>query len=234
MTTTQKLFSMLGLSLVIGATAYTAYGLTNAPEKQSEKAVVLSEGSGPDARVAANLLDPNATSRGPMRTEELKHIELTDQDGKTFSLDDLKGETLLVNFMFAGCTSICPVQTVGLRRVHNEMQLDPKKDRIKLLSISIAPMSDTPKLLKDFAQRFEIDKPSWRFAVTSQAHTDELSEQFGVGVKPLEGDQLDHRSLLYLINHEGVMIQQYRGNVVDVERLKDELRVVDQMGRAES
>lgn len=224
---------MLGLTLVIGAIGYTAYGLTNASEKQPEKVVALGEGSGPDARVAANLLDPNTPVRGPLRTEELKHIELTDQDGKTFSLDDLKGETVLVNFMFAGCTSICPVQTVGLRRVHNEMQLDPEKDRIKLLSISIAPMSDTPKHLKDFAERFEIDKPSWRFAVTNQAHTDELSEQFGVGVKPLEGDQLDHRSLLYLINHEGVMIQQYRGNVVDVERLKNELRVVDQMGRSE-
>lgn len=164
--------------------------------------------------------------------EELKHIQLTDQDGVKFSLDQLKGETVLVNFMFAGCTSVCPVQTVGLRRVHNEMELNPQKDRIKILSISIAPLSDTPQQLKAFAERFEIDKPSWRFAVTSQAHTDELSEQFGVGIKPLEGDQLDHRSLLYLINHEGVMIQQYRGNVVDVERLKSELRVVDQMGRS--
>ena len=50
----------------------------------------------------------------------------------------------------------------------------------------------------------------------------------------MDGDQLDHRSLLYLINHEGMMIQQYRGNVVDVERLKNELRVVDQMGRSKS
>ncbi len=233
MTTPQKLFSILGLTLVIGALAYTAYGLNDAPVKPPEKAVVLGEGSGPDARVAANLLDPSTPVRGPLRTEELKHIKLTDQDGKTFSLDQLKGETVLVNFMFAGCTSICPVQTVGLRRVHNEMQLDPEKDRIKLLSITIAPASDTPKLLKDFAERFEIDKPTWRFAVTNQAHTDELSEQFGVGVKPLDGsDQLDHRSLLYLINHEGMLIQQYRGNVVDVERLKNELRVVDQLGRS--
>jgi len=239
MTTPQKIFSIIGLSLVIAVAAYTTYGVTNSsPPKEPEKTVVLGEGSGPDARVAANLLLPNQPVRGPLRTEELKHIELTDQDGKKFSLDDLKGETVLVNFMFAGCTSICPVQTVGLRRVHNEMQLDPEKDRIKILSISIAPLGDTPELLKQFAQRFEIDKPSWRFAVTTQAHTDELSEQFGVGVKPLAGDQsdsdqLDHRSLLYLINHEGVMIQQYKGNVVDVERLKNELRVVDQMGRSE-
>ena len=68
--------------------------------------------------------------------------------------------------------------------------------------------------------------------MTSQAHTDELSEQFGVGVTPLEGDQLDHRSLLYLINHEGVMIQQYRGGVVNVERVTKELQAVDQIGRS--
>ena len=232
MTTPQKIVSIIGLALAVTALGYAAYGLNTPPAQPIEKPVVLGEGSGPDARTAANLLDPNTPVRGPLRTEELKHIELTDQDGKTFTLHDLKGETVLVNFMFAGCTSICPVQTVGLRRVHNEMKLDSEKDRIKILSISIAPLSDTPALLKQFAQRFEIDKPSWRFAVTSQALTDELSEQFGVGVKPLEGDQLDHRSLLYLINHKGVMIQQYRGNVVDVERLKTELRAVDRIGRS--
>ena len=223
--------------MVVSVIAYASYNVNVPLAEQAEKPVALEalgEGSGPDARIAANLLMPNQVAKGPLNTQALKHIKLTDQDGKVFSLDELKGDTLLVNFMFAGCVGICPVQTAGLRRVHNEMQLDPEKDRIKLLSISIAPMSDTPKHLKDFAERYEIDKPSWRFGVATQAQTDELTEEFGVGVKPLAGsdDQLDHRSLLYLINHEGVMIQQYRGNVVDVERLKNELRVVDQMGRS--
>lgn len=194
---------------------------------ESAVAVIDEQGSGPDARIAANLLRPDAPVRGPLNTAELAHLALTDQDGKRFSLADLKGDTLLVNFMFAGCTSVCPVQTIGLRRVHNELKLDPKTDRIKLVSITIAPLSDTPQQLKDFAKRFEIDQPTWRFGVASQADTDELTKQFSVGVKPLEGEQLDHRSLLYLINHEGVMIQQYRGAQVDVERLKKELRIVD-------
>lgn len=194
---------------------------------ESAVAVIDEQGSGPDARIAANLLRPDAPVRGPLNTAELAHLALTDQDGKRFSLADLKGDTLLVNFMFAGCTSVCPVQTIGLRRVHNELKLDPKTDRIKLVSITIAPLSDTPQQLKDFAKRFEIDQPTWRFGVASQADTDELTEQFSVGVKPLDGEQLDHRSLLYLINHKGVMIQQYRGAQVDVERLKKELRIVD-------
>ena len=227
---TSHAFIATTLSAVI-AIAVTAFAL---PAPSLETQVVIdtpatSTGSGPDARIAADLLAPDAPVRGPLRTEELKHISLTDQDGKRFSLADLQGETVLVNFMFAGCTSVCPTQTISLRRVHNEMKLDPKKDQIKLLSISIAPLSDTPEQLKAFATRFEIDRPTWRFAVASQAQTDELTQQFSVGVKPLEGDQLDHRSLLYLINSEGMMIQQYRGARVDVERLKKELRIVDQL-----
>lgn len=216
---------ILGIGLLLIA-AVTTYALNSPIEKVA--VAELAEGSGPDA---AELLRPGVKAKGPLNTQDLKHIELTDQDGHAFTLDELKGETLLINFMFAGCTSVCPVQTVSLKRVHNEMQLDPEKDHIKLLSISIAPLSDTPEELKKFAKRFEIDKPSWRFAVTNLAHTNELSEQFGVGIKPLDGGQIDHRSLLYLVNHEGVMIQQYRGDVVDVERLKKELRIVDQMGR---
>lgn len=182
-------------------------------------------------QTAAAMIDPEGEIKGPLQTTELKHITLTDQDGNAFTLDELKGETLLVNFMFAACTSVCPVQTIGLRKAYNELKLDPDKDRIKLVSISIAPLSDTPQQLKAYAQRFEIDTPSWRFAVASQSHTDELSAEFGVGVTPLEGNQLDHRSTLYLINHQGTLIQQYRGDVVNVERLKKELRIVDQLGR---
>lgn len=185
--------------------------------------------SGPDARLAANLLSPDAPVRGPLRMEELKHIKLRDQDGQQFSLHDLKGETVLINFMFAGCTTVCPTQTISLRRVHNELKLDSSKDRIKLVSISIAPLSDTPKQLKSFAKRFQIDHPTWRFAMTTQAQTDELSREFSVGVKPLDNGQLDHRSLLYLINPDGMMIQQYKGAQVDVERLKKELRIVDSL-----
>ena len=224
----QKITSVIGLALV-AATGYTVYGFTIKSDGQPQETSIT---AAPSTSAAMSVAGPEPDVKGPLTTDSLKHIKLTDQDGKIFSLDELKGETLLVNFMFAGCTSICPVQTIGLRQTHDEMQLDLKKDRIKIISISIAPLSDTPKQLKAFAKRFEIDKPSWRFAVTSQAHTDELSEQFGVGVKPLEGDQLDHRSQLYLINHKGMMVHQYRGNVVDVERLKKELRVVDQIGRS--
>lgn len=226
----EALLISLSALMILAVAAYATTKVSEPPVVQE----ITSEGSGPDARLAADLLRPDAPARGPLNTDELKHITLRDQDGKAFSLADLKGETVLINFMFAGCTSVCPVQTIGLRRVHDEMKLDPKKDRIKLLSISIAPLSDTPEQLKAFAKRFEIDTPNWRFAVASQSDTDELTKQFSVGVKPLEGDQLDHRSLLYLINPEGVMIQQYRGAQVDVERLKKELRIVDELSRQAS
>lgn len=227
---TVELPELAAVSLVVSDEATEASSVVvvaSVAGGESALTVADEQGSGPDARIAANLLRPDAPVRGPLNTAELAHLALTDQDGKRFSLADLKGDTLLVNFMFAGCSSVCPVQTIGLRRVHNELKLDPKTDRIKLVSITIAPLSDTPQQLKDFAKRFEIDQPTWRFGVASQADTDELTKQFSVGVQPLEGEQLDHRSLLYLINHEGVMIQQYRGAKVDVERLKKELRIVD-------
>ncbi|RVU85978.1 SCO family protein [Leucothrix sargassi] len=226
---TKIIISVIGL-VALAAAAQTAYFF--APKVTAEVEDIESESNSSTSNKPMAVAGPEPAVKGPLTTDTLTHIKLTDQDGQQFSLDELKGETLLVNFMFAGCTTICPAQTYGLRQAHDQMKLDPEKDRIKLISISIAPLSDTPKLLKSYAQRFKIDKPTWRFAVTSQANTDELSEQFGVGVEqPLEGDQLGHRSQLYLINHQGMVIQQYRGDVVNVERLKKELRVVDQIGR---
>ena len=149
-------------------------------------------------------MSENATS---LNSEPLSNIELVDQDKRSFLLKSLYGKTVVLNFMFNGCS---PVQTVGLRRVFLDHELDSKDKGIVFLSISIAPETDTPKQLKNFAEQYGIDAKNWRLGITNRASVDLLLDTFNAG-KPVTNDPNAHLNTVFLINPNGQMEKVYTG-----------------------
>jgi len=149
-------------------------------------------------------MSENATS---LNSELLSNIELVDQDKQSFFLKSLYGKTVVLNFMFNGCS---PVQTVGLRRVFLDHELDSKDKGIVFLSVSIAPETDTPKQLKNFAEQYGIDAKNWRLGITNRASVDLLLDTFNAG-KPVGGDPNAHLNTVFLIKPDGQMEKVYTG-----------------------
>jgi len=97
----------------------------------------------------------------------LKGIALQDHRQQPLSASSLKGQVLLLNFVFTGCSSICPLQVVELAQLHAALDSSlPKaqRSRVQFLSVSVDPLSDTPQALATFARRMGADLPAWRFA----------------------------------------------------------------------
>mgnify|MGYP000394383097 CR=1 FL=1 len=61
----------------------------------------------------------------------------------------LKGRVVLVNFVFTGCSTICPVQTRALADLQAQVP-EPLRRQVHFLSISLDPLSDTPQALKAY------------------------------------------------------------------------------------
>ena len=142
-----------------------------------------------------------------LNTKPLSSIELVDHDNQSFLLKSLYGKTVILNFMFNGCS---PVQTVGLRRVFLDHELDSKDKGIVFLSISIAPETDTPKQLKSFAQQYEIDAKNWRLGITDRASVDVLLELFNAG-DSVTDDPNAHLNTVFLISPNGQVKKVYTG-----------------------
>ena len=149
----------------------------------------------------------------------LRDIKLTDQDNQPFTLGDLHGKTVILNFMFNGCS---PVQTVGLRRSYLDHKLDSEDKNIMFLSISVATETDTPEQLKRFAQRYGIYSKNWRIAITDKTSLDALLETFNAGVPPAEG-QIGHLNTIFLINEKGLLTKRYIGYPVSPSLVFDDL-----------
>ncbi len=80
-------------------------------------------------------------------------VTLIDRHGREVELQSLiEDHSVVVQFIFTTCTTICPVLTASVRKVRERLErLDPG---LRFLSISIDPEQDTPRRLRDYAKRF--------------------------------------------------------------------------------
>jgi len=159
-------------------------------------------------------------------------MKLIDQDGRPLAWQALQGRFVLVNFVFTGCSTICPMQTRALVDMHQRLTagLRPK---VRQLSISLDPLSDSPEVLKAFARRMGADLPHWRFATGRPEDIERLADSlklFRPGPDTRKPD--DHSTALWLVDPAGMLRFRYSGNPPDAARLVREIGVLDQMRSA--
>lgn len=165
---------------------------------------------------------------------QVPDFTLTDQHGRPFGGDDLRGKVWIANFIFTRCTGPCPVMTQRTSLLRHELATWPRWADIRLVSFSVDPTNDTPAVLAEYAQRFEADDPQWRFLTGPRDTIWRLSQQgfyLGVGDNP---DDLDmpifHSQKSALVDdlgrlrgHYNLLHQRERDQLLtDLQRLLDE------------
>ena len=83
----------------------------------------------------------------------LPNFSLTNQEGKTITLDSLKGKIIIADFFFTHCPTICPRLTTNMKRlaesIHNGQRVgDRTNKKVHFLSFSIDPERDSVERLK--------------------------------------------------------------------------------------
>lgn len=91
------------------------------------------------------------------------NTELIDQHGRAHRFYDglLRGRKVIINFAFTSCKGACPTMAANLARVQALLGKRVGKE-IGILTITVDPENDTPRVLKEFAARFNAGE-GWRF-----------------------------------------------------------------------
>lgn len=93
--------------------------------------------------------------------ERYPNVELRTQDNKPvrFYDDLLKGKSVAIHVIYTSCKDECPLEMANLVQVQRLLGERMGRD-VVFYSISIDPKHDTPAVLKDYAQRFNVG-PGW-------------------------------------------------------------------------
>jgi protein SCO1/2 len=145
-----------------------------------------------------------APKGSPWGKDYFPNVELVNQDGKTvrFYDDLLKGKVVAINFIYTHCGNVCPVETASLRQVYKLLSDRMGKD-IFFYSISIDPERDTPKVLKEYAEKFKIGSGSgWSFLTGTQADTTLLRKKLGLFRDGIEASKLGEHNTSFLVGNE--------------------------------
>lgn len=104
-------------------------------------------------------------------------VTLVNQDGAKVKLKALleSGEPVIVDFIFGTCTTICPVLSAGYANLQTKMPAGASK--VHLISISIDPENDTPKVMRDYLKRYRA-KAGWDFFTGRREDIDKVMVAF--------------------------------------------------------
>jgi len=147
---------------------------------------------------AAEPHEPVVSNRdtGAAHSIEVPDVTVYDQDSRRLSFysDLVKDRTIVIDFIFTTCTTICPALTATMSRVQQQLA-DPPGRGVELISITVDPTTDTPERLKAFANKFGA-KPGWTFVTGSREDIDRLLRAFGAYVP----DRAGHTSMVLIGN----------------------------------
>ena len=120
-------------------------------------------------------------------------VTLMNQDGKkvNFKAFVKQGKVVMMDFIFGTCTTICPVLSASFVNFQN--RLGPEAGKVQLISVSIDPEHDSPKVLKDYLKKFRA-KPGWDFFTGSKENVERVSTAFDA----YTGDKMAHYPLTFV------------------------------------
>lgn len=143
---------------------------------------------------------------------------LTDQDGQPFSLHDLRGKTVFLDFIFTRCPGPCPLLSLKFSQVQQRLAERLGKD-VFLLSVTIDPRHDTPEVLKTYAQRYNANLSGWKFLTGSTKDIILTTSAFGADYEANEDGIVDHRLVTCVINPDGTIVKEFAGTNYTVDDL---------------
>lgn len=111
---------------------------------------------------------------------KLHDVPLLDQDGRKvrFPGDVIGGRVVVIDTFFTTCGLICPI--LGAIFADLQEQLGDRLDReVRLISISVDPLTDIPPRLKKYAEQWEA-RPGWLFLTGEKKVVDRVLEGIGM------------------------------------------------------
>lgn len=130
-------------------------------------------------------------------------FELTNQDDKKISDKDYLGKVHVIEFFFSTCPTICPKMNQNMLKIQDEFLNE--KD-FGIVSITINPDYDTPKVLKEHAEILGVKHANWNFLTGNKDYIYELANKgfnmyAGENKKAMGG--FEHSGMFALVDKEG-------------------------------
>ena len=175
----------------------------------------------PAAGAPAGAVVTPEPNRGVAVGDRVPDFTLTDQTGATVRLSQMRGSPVAVTFLYTRCpiATACPLTTTKFAKLDSLLK---EKGFGKILTITVDPEHDTPKVLADYASRLGADPERWKFLTGDPKAVAEVATSFGVVYYPDQG-QVVHGQAVAVVDPSGRLATIYYGQIWEPEHLLRDL-----------
>jgi protein SCO1 len=139
-------------------------------------------------------------------------FDLVDHNGQPRTLDDFKGQVVVVFFGFTQCPDVCPTSMAEMAQAR--ALLGEQGQRMQGLFVSVDPERDTPEIMREYMASFD---DSFLALYTDLDKLPELAKSFKVYYKKVDGPtptsySMDHSAGSYVFDTQGRIRLYHRYN----------------------
>jgi protein SCO1/2 len=127
---------------------------------------------------------------------KVPHADLLDQNAVPVKFaEDVVGDKIIaINFIYTQCGTACPIVSAIFEKLQTQLGEKLKQD-VRMVSLSINPVSDTPEKLKAYAAHFHA-QPEWLWLTGEKTQVDALLKELGV----YDADYRNHAPVILIGN----------------------------------
>ncbi len=165
---------------------------------------------------ASEVVTPRP-NRGVAIGDAMPDFTLTDQTGAAVRLSQFAGQPVAVTFLYTRCpvATACPLTTAKFSKLDAMLK---EKGFGELLTITVDPEHDTPKVLAEYAKGAGADPKRWRFLTGDPRAVADVAERFGVLYYPDKG-QVVHTQAVAVLDPKGRLSAIYYGEGWEPEHI---------------
>ncbi len=158
----------------------------------------------------ASPLPPAAEQALPADSIYQLDARLQTHSGHTVGLDVYEGSPTLVSMFYASCPMACPMLIEDIRSLEDKLEPQDRAD-LRVLLVSLDPDRDTPELMSDVIERHGIETDRWTLARTDESSVREVSAVLGIRYRMLDDGEMNHSSIVTLVDRQGRVVHQLDG-----------------------
>ena len=156
---------------------------------------------------------------GAVMPKDLRAPDFTlrDQDGERISMRDLRGQPVIVTFLYTNCDDTCPAQAQTVRGA-----LDELGEQVPAIAVAVDPPRDTAESARAFLAEQRVTG-RLSFVLGSRSELRPVWDGFYIAPQTVTQE---HQARFTLVDKRGFQRVGYPGFEATPERLAHDLRIL--------
>ncbi|MGE0253528.1 MAG: SCO family protein [Alphaproteobacteria bacterium] len=143
-------------------------------------------------------------------------FDLLNAAGGRVALGDLRGQVVVLFFIYTHCPDVCPLHADRIALVQEKVNRTPMREAVRFVAITTDPLRDTPDVLSAYGEDHGFDPANWLFLTVRPGEAEDatrrLAEQFGHRFdRSADGSYQTHGIVTHIIDKYGRWRANFHG-----------------------